>query len=125
MSKLEDRTTTSKFQNLLKIGLLVWGKLIQKLVKKESIKKSFQDMQYELGEVNQVHSYYNGSSTSKDKEYSSLGTTFGKHFEEKNVVETGQKSLLTPSGSISDEVTTKCDSVTIADKKNPLEDSTG
>nr|GFA29373.1 hypothetical protein [Tanacetum cinerariifolium] len=36
-----------------------------------------------------------------------------------------QKSALTPSGSKSDDVTTKCDDVTVVDKKNPLEDLTG
>ncbi|GKA37790.1 hypothetical protein Tco_0724355 [Tanacetum coccineum] len=53
---------TSKFQNLLKIGMLAWGKLIRKnFTKKESMKKAFQDMLLGLGEVNPTHAYYNGS----------------------------------------------------------------
>ncbi|GJT93745.1 hypothetical protein Tco_1082590 [Tanacetum coccineum] len=42
------------------------GKLIQKLRQKGVYEESFQDMLYELGEVNLVHAYYNGSCTSKD-----------------------------------------------------------
>ncbi|GKA45641.1 hypothetical protein Tco_0738437, partial [Tanacetum coccineum] len=36
-----------------------------------------------------------------------------------------QKFNLTPSGLKSDDVTTKCDGVTVANKKNPFDDSTG
>ncbi|GJT11976.1 retrovirus-related pol polyprotein from transposon TNT 1-94 [Tanacetum coccineum] len=44
--------------------------------KRESMKKAFQDMQHELGEVNLTHAYYNGSRTSKDNEDPSWSTSF-------------------------------------------------
>ncbi|GJW29535.1 hypothetical protein Tco_0046410 [Tanacetum coccineum] len=53
-----------------------WEKAIQKLAKKESMKKSFQDMLHGLGEVNPTHTYYNGSYISKDTENPSLNTSF-------------------------------------------------
>ncbi|GKD17329.1 hypothetical protein Tco_1206487 [Tanacetum coccineum] len=37
------------------------------------MKKAFQDMQYELGEVNPIHTDYNGSSTSKRQRGFKLG----------------------------------------------------
>ncbi|GJX98003.1 hypothetical protein Tco_0355022, partial [Tanacetum coccineum] len=40
------------------------------------MKKAFQDMLHELGEVNPVHAYYNGSCTSKDTEDPSWSTSF-------------------------------------------------
>ncbi|GJU57347.1 putative ribonuclease H-like domain-containing protein [Tanacetum coccineum] len=40
------------------------------------MKKAFQDMLNELGEVNPVHAYYNGSCTSKDNEDPSWSTSF-------------------------------------------------
>nr|GEX26707.1 retrovirus-related Pol polyprotein from transposon TNT 1-94 [Tanacetum cinerariifolium] len=67
---------TSKFQNLLKIEMLVWGKLIQKLRQKGVYEKAFQDMLHELGEVNPVHAYYNGSRTNKNNEDPSWSTSF-------------------------------------------------
>ncbi|GJX02926.1 hypothetical protein Tco_0188842 [Tanacetum coccineum] len=45
---------TSQFQNLLKIRILVWGKLIQKFAKKEYAKKAFKDMFYGLGKLIQL-----------------------------------------------------------------------
>ncbi|GJT32160.1 hypothetical protein Tco_0922579 [Tanacetum coccineum] len=42
----------------------------------ESMKKAFQDMLHELGEVNPTHAYYNGSKTSKDNEDPSWSTSF-------------------------------------------------
>ncbi|GJW09856.1 ribonuclease H-like domain-containing protein [Tanacetum coccineum] len=50
-------------------------------VKKESMKKAFQDMLHELGEVNPTHAYYNGSRTSKDTEDPSWSTSIktGSH----------------------------------------------
>ncbi|GJU53933.1 hypothetical protein Tco_1227647 [Tanacetum coccineum] len=47
--------------NLLKIGMLVWGKLIQKLQQKGVYKESFSRHAAWIGESNPVHSYYNGS----------------------------------------------------------------
>ncbi|GJU15935.1 hypothetical protein Tco_1143901 [Tanacetum coccineum] len=44
------------------------GSWFQKFAKKESMKKAFQDMLHELGEVNPTHAYYNGSCTIKDTE---------------------------------------------------------
>ncbi|GJY58980.1 hypothetical protein Tco_0458872, partial [Tanacetum coccineum] len=41
-----------------------------------SLEKAFQDMLHELGEVNPVHAYYNGSCTSKDNEDPSWSTSF-------------------------------------------------
>nr|GEW97002.1 reverse transcriptase domain-containing protein [Tanacetum cinerariifolium] len=41
---------------------------IANFAKKESMKKAFQDMLHELGEVNPTHAYCNGSRTSKDNE---------------------------------------------------------
>ncbi|GJW74857.1 hypothetical protein Tco_0134227 [Tanacetum coccineum] len=40
------------------------------------MKKVFQDMLHELGEVNPTHAYYNGSRTSKDNEDLSWSTSF-------------------------------------------------
>ncbi|GJU84639.1 hypothetical protein Tco_1292185 [Tanacetum coccineum] len=40
------------------------------------MKKAFQDMLHELGGVNLVHAYYNGSCTSKDTEDPSWSTSF-------------------------------------------------
>ncbi|GJV66344.1 hypothetical protein Tco_1477172 [Tanacetum coccineum] len=40
------------------------------------MKKAFQDMLHELGEVNPTHAYYNGSCTSKDTEDPSWSTSF-------------------------------------------------
>ncbi|GJU09652.1 hypothetical protein Tco_1132048 [Tanacetum coccineum] len=40
------------------------------------MKKAFQDMLHELGEVNPTHAYYNGSYTSKDTENPSWNTSF-------------------------------------------------
>ncbi|GJV10892.1 hypothetical protein Tco_1352433 [Tanacetum coccineum] len=40
------------------------------------MKKAFQDMLHELGEVNPTHAYYNGSCTSKDTEDLSWSTSF-------------------------------------------------
>ncbi|GJR83536.1 hypothetical protein Tco_0154321 [Tanacetum coccineum] len=40
------------------------------------MKKAFQDMLHELGEVNPVHGYYNGSCTSKDTEDPSWSHVF-------------------------------------------------
>nr|GEU87728.1 hypothetical protein [Tanacetum cinerariifolium] len=67
---------TSKFQNLLNIGMLVWDEAdSETFAKKESMKKAFQDMLHELGEVNPTHVYYNGSRTSKDNEDTSWSTS--------------------------------------------------
>ncbi|GJY30041.1 hypothetical protein Tco_0405808 [Tanacetum coccineum] len=57
--------------------MLVGGKLIHKLSTKRSLmKKAFQDLLHELGEVNPTHSYYNGSRTSKDNKDPSWNTNF-------------------------------------------------
>ncbi|GJT84060.1 hypothetical protein Tco_1058402 [Tanacetum coccineum] len=65
------------FKNLLKIGMLVWGEADSETSpKKEFMKKAFQDMLHELGEVNPIHAYYNGSRTSKDNEDPSWSTSF-------------------------------------------------
>ncbi|GKA34804.1 hypothetical protein Tco_0721233 [Tanacetum coccineum] len=40
------------------------------------MKKAFQDMLHELGEVNPTHAYYNGSCTIKDTEDPSWSTSF-------------------------------------------------
>ncbi|GJY73309.1 hypothetical protein Tco_0477740 [Tanacetum coccineum] len=42
------------------------GSRFRNFIKKESIKKAFQDMMHELGEVNPTHAYYNGSRISQD-----------------------------------------------------------
>ncbi|GJY23187.1 hypothetical protein Tco_0396845 [Tanacetum coccineum] len=66
---------TSKFQNLLKIGMLVWGEADSKTSPKRShFKKSFSRTTQELGEVNPTHAYYNVSCTSKDTEDPSWST---------------------------------------------------
>ncbi|GJX42686.1 ribonuclease H-like domain-containing protein [Tanacetum coccineum] len=44
--------------------------------KKESMKKAFQDMMHQLGEVNPTHANYNGSRTSKDTEDPSWSTVY-------------------------------------------------
>nr|GEY62534.1 hypothetical protein [Tanacetum cinerariifolium] len=44
--------------------------------KKESMKKAFQDMLHELGEVNTTHAYCNGSRTSKDNKDPIWNTSF-------------------------------------------------
>ncbi|GJZ34357.1 hypothetical protein Tco_0580174, partial [Tanacetum coccineum] len=46
------------------------------LPKKKFMKKAFQDMLHDLGEVNPTHAYYNGSRTSKDNEDPSWNTSF-------------------------------------------------
>ncbi|GJU59169.1 retrovirus-related pol polyprotein from transposon TNT 1-94 [Tanacetum coccineum] len=55
---------------------MLLGEAIQNFAKKESMKKAFQDMLHELGEVNPTHAYYNGSCTSKDTEDPSWSTGF-------------------------------------------------
>ncbi|GKC42394.1 hypothetical protein Tco_1060116 [Tanacetum coccineum] len=52
------------------------GEGFRNFAKKESMKKAFQDMLHELGEVNPVHAYYNGSCTSKDTEDPSWSISF-------------------------------------------------
>ncbi|GJU64056.1 hypothetical protein Tco_1245891 [Tanacetum coccineum] len=64
-------------ENLLKIGMLVWGEAdSETLLKQESMKKAFQDMLHGLGEFNPTHAYYNGFRTSKDNEDPSWSTSF-------------------------------------------------
>ncbi|GJU68607.1 hypothetical protein Tco_1254866 [Tanacetum coccineum] len=65
------------FQNLLKIGMCLGGKLIQKLRQKGVYEESFSSVCcMDWGEVNPVHAYYNGSCTSKDNEDPSWNTSF-------------------------------------------------
>ncbi|GKF00702.1 hypothetical protein Tco_0027625, partial [Tanacetum coccineum] len=52
------------------------------------MKKAFQDMLYELGEVNPVHTYYSVPTTSKDKEDSSWGTCM-KTKDKKDILNIG------------------------------------
>ncbi|GKE97546.1 hypothetical protein Tco_0020897, partial [Tanacetum coccineum] len=68
---------TSKFQNLLKIGMLVWGEADSETPPKRSLKrKLFKTCCMNWGEVNPTHAYYNGSCTSKDTEDPSWSTSF-------------------------------------------------
>ncbi|GKC76376.1 hypothetical protein Tco_1127150 [Tanacetum coccineum] len=52
------------------------GSRFRNFAKKESMKRAFQDMLHELGEVNPTHAYYNDSRTSKDNEDPSWSTSF-------------------------------------------------
>ncbi|GJV32019.1 hypothetical protein Tco_1392419 [Tanacetum coccineum] len=65
------------FQNLLKIGMLVWGEADSETSTKRSLRrKLFKTCCMNWGEVNPVHAYYNGSCTSKDNEDPSWNTSF-------------------------------------------------
>nr|GEZ19383.1 hypothetical protein [Tanacetum cinerariifolium] len=52
------------------------GSLFKNFAKKESMKKAFQDMLHELGEVNLTHAYCNGSRISKVNEDPSWNKSF-------------------------------------------------
>ncbi|GJX31153.1 hypothetical protein Tco_0241008 [Tanacetum coccineum] len=68
---------TSKFQNLLKIGMLIWGEADSKTSPKRSLRrKLFKKCCMIWGEVNPTHAYYNGSCTNKDTEDPSRSTSF-------------------------------------------------
>ncbi|GJQ94496.1 hypothetical protein Tco_0005635 [Tanacetum coccineum] len=68
---------TSKFQNLLKIGMLVWGEADSETSPKRSLRrKLFKTCCMNWGEVNPTHAYYNGSCTSKDTKDLSCSTSF-------------------------------------------------
>ncbi|GJY68829.1 hypothetical protein Tco_0471811 [Tanacetum coccineum] len=65
----------SKFQNLLKIGMLVWGKL------------------HELGEVNPNHAYYNGSCTNLPLRYQFYqGRLLASFEDDENYEHVGQET---------------------------------
>ncbi|GJR68167.1 hypothetical protein Tco_0014232 [Tanacetum coccineum] len=65
------------FQNLLKIGMLVWGEADSETSTKRSLRrKLFKTCCMNWGEVNPTHAYYNGSCTSKDTEDPSWSTSF-------------------------------------------------
>ncbi|GJS65833.1 hypothetical protein Tco_0680397 [Tanacetum coccineum] len=69
--------STSKFQNLLRIGMLVWGEADSETSSLKSLgRKLFKTCCMNWGEVNPVHAYYNGSRTSKDNEDPSWNTSF-------------------------------------------------
>ncbi|GKA44346.1 hypothetical protein Tco_0737070 [Tanacetum coccineum] len=68
---------TSKIQNLLKIGMLVWGEADSENLPKRSLRrKLFKTCCMNWGEVNPTHAYYNGSCTIKDTEDPSWSTSF-------------------------------------------------
>ncbi|GJW91498.1 hypothetical protein Tco_0169051, partial [Tanacetum coccineum] len=58
------------------------GSLFRNFTKKESMKKTFQDMLHGLGEVNITHAYYNGSK-SKDNEDLSWSTSLKTRITQK------------------------------------------
>ncbi|GJU57772.1 hypothetical protein Tco_1235538 [Tanacetum coccineum] len=65
------------FQNLLKIGMLVWGEADLETSPKRSLqRKLFKTCCMNWGEVDPTHAYYNGSRTSKDNEDPSWSTSF-------------------------------------------------
>ncbi|GJR13609.1 hypothetical protein Tco_0796261 [Tanacetum coccineum] len=68
---------TSKFQNLLKIGMLVWWEADSETLPKRSLRrKLFKACCMNWGEVNLTHAYYNGSKLSKHNEDLSWSTSF-------------------------------------------------
>ncbi|GJY75086.1 hypothetical protein Tco_0479517, partial [Tanacetum coccineum] len=68
---------TSKFENLLKIGMLVWGEADSETSPKRSLRrKLFKTCCMNWEEVSPTHAYYNGSCTSKDSEDPSWSTSF-------------------------------------------------
>ncbi|GKD48654.1 hypothetical protein Tco_1277630 [Tanacetum coccineum] len=65
------------FQNLLKIGMLVWGEADSETSPKRILsRKLFKTCCMSWGEVNPTHAYYNGSCISKDTEDPSWSTSF-------------------------------------------------